>query len=121
VGVQETRWDEVEVHLQRIVSFSSKESEKHELVKGSLVYKRIMAALKRAECLSDRTSLSGRRCDVIVLNAQGATEDESEDSKGQISHETAICPNLEFHKGDRKNLTDPLQTNTNACWVFMKI
>jgi hypothetical protein len=56
-------------------------------VKGSLVYKRIMPTSKTAECLSDRTSLNGRRCDMIVLNVQAATEDESEDSKEQISHE----------------------------------
>ena len=71
-----------------------------------------MPTVTRAECLSDRTLLRGRRCDVIVLNAQAATEDESEDSKGQISHETAICRKLQFHKGDRNNLTDPVQTNT---------
>jgi hypothetical protein len=56
------------------------------------VYKRIMPVVKRAGCLSDRTLLRGRRCDVIVLNAQAATEDESKDSKGQIGHETAIFP-----------------------------
>ena len=60
------------------------------------MYKKIMPAVKRAECLSDKTSLRGRQCDMIVLNAQVATEDESEDSKGQISHETALCRNLHF-------------------------
>jgi len=49
---------------------------------------------------------------MVVLNAQAATEDENEDSKGNIAHETAIYHNLHFHEGDRKNLTDPLQTNT---------
>jgi hypothetical protein len=39
---------------------------------------------------------------MIVLNAQAATEDESEDSERQISHKTAICLNLQFHKADRK-------------------
>jgi hypothetical protein len=39
---------------------------------------------------------------MIVLNAQAAAEDESEDSKGEISHETAIFHNLQFHKGDIK-------------------
>jgi len=39
---------------------------------------------------------------MVVLNAQAATDDESEDSKGNIAHETAICHNLQFHKGDQK-------------------
>ena len=58
---------------------------------------------------------------MIFRNAQAATEDESEDSKRQIFHETAICLNLQFHKGDRKTLTYPLQTNIYACCVFMEI
>jgi hypothetical protein len=57
---------------------------------------------------------------MTVLNAQAATEYESEDPRGHISHETAICRNLQFHKGDRKKLDRPLQTNTYACCVFTK-
>jgi hypothetical protein len=59
VGVQEVRWDRndtepADEYTNMHTFFYGKRNEKHELVTGSFVHKRIISAVKRIEFVSDR-------------------------------------------------------------------
>jgi hypothetical protein len=43
--------------------------------------------------------------------------------KPHFSHATTICRHPPTHNftGERKNFTDPQQTNNSACYIFTKI
>jgi hypothetical protein len=48
------------------------------------VHHRVVLAVQRVEFFSDRMSyivLRGRCCDIIIVNAQAQTQEESDDSK----------------------------------------
>jgi hypothetical protein len=93
VGVQEVRWDGGGTEQEGEYTFGyGKGYENHELGAGSFVYKRIMSAVKTVEFVSDRVSyiiLSGRWCDVIVLNVRASREDKINGTKG------SFCEKLE--------------------------
>jgi hypothetical protein len=60
------------------------------IVGGFFMHKRIIAAVKWVEFVSDRMShiiLRGRWCHIIVLNVHASTEDESDDMKDRFYEE----------------------------------
>jgi hypothetical protein len=67
VGVQEVRWERGGTKLAGEYPFAyGKGNENHELVIGFFIHKRIIGAVKRVECDSDRMSyiiLRGCWCD----------------------------------------------------------
>jgi hypothetical protein len=67
------------------------ENENRELGTGCVVHNRIISAVKRAECVSDRMSyiviIRGRWCDIIVLNAVAPTQDKIDDMKDSFCEE----------------------------------
>jgi hypothetical protein len=55
-----------------------------------LVHKRIIAAVKRLEFVSDRMSyiiLRGRWCNIIVMNVHAPTDDKTDDMKDSFCEE----------------------------------
>jgi hypothetical protein len=83
VGVQEVRWDkEGTVREADYTFFSGKENENHQLGTEFFVHQRIVPAIKKVQFISDRMSytvLSGRWCNIIVLNAHALTEEKNND------------------------------------------
>jgi len=70
----------VVVSRQTIVHFYGNGNANLQLRTGFFVYKGIIPAVKREECISDRmfyVTLRGRWCDT-VLNVHAPTEDESD-------------------------------------------
>jgi hypothetical protein len=91
VGVQEVRWDkEGTVTAGKYTFFYGKGQENLQLVIGYFVHQRIVSAIKRVEFVSDRMSyivLTGRWCNIIVLNAHAPTEEKGDDSKDSFYEE----------------------------------
>ena len=57
---------------------------------GFFIHHRIVSAVKRAECVSDRVSyifLRGCWCNIIVLNVHAPSEEKSDDSKDSVYEE----------------------------------
>jgi hypothetical protein len=64
-----------------------KGNEDHQLEAGFFVRKRIIAAIRRVEFVSDRMShiiLRGRWCKVVVLNVHAPCEDNSDNVKNNL-------------------------------------
>jgi exonuclease III len=80
VGVQEVRWDGGGTEpAGEYTFFCGKMNETHELCTGFFVHKGITSAVKRMEFISDRMSyiiLTGRWCDIIVLNIHAPTNNK---------------------------------------------
>jgi hypothetical protein len=72
VRVQEVRWEGGGTEP------AGKGNKNHELCSGFFVHKRIIAAVKRVEFVSDRMSyiLRGCWCHIIVLKVHAAIEDK---------------------------------------------
>jgi exonuclease III len=72
VGVQEVRWEGQGYQTADSYTFLyAKGNVNQQLGAGLFVHSRIISAVKRIECVSDRMSIrnsEGRRCDIIVLN-----------------------------------------------------
>jgi hypothetical protein len=65
-------------------------NENHKLGTGIFVHKRIISAVKRVECVSDRMSyitLRGGWCNIIALNVHASTEDKIDDMKDRFYEE----------------------------------
>jgi hypothetical protein len=63
------------------------EKDNYKLGIGSFVHKRNISAVTRAKFVSDRMSyviLSGRWCDIIVLNVHALKGDKTDDMKGRF-------------------------------------
>jgi hypothetical protein len=91
MGVQVVRWNkEGTVRAGDYNFFHGRGNENNHLRTGLFVYNRIVLAVKRVECVSDRVSyivLRGRWCNIIVLNASAPTEETSDDSKDSFYKE----------------------------------
>jgi len=72
VGVREVGWDkEGTARTGDYNFFCAKGNENYQLVIGFFVHHRIVSAVKKVECVSDRMSyivLRGRWCNIIVPN-----------------------------------------------------
>jgi hypothetical protein len=82
VGIHEIRKEKRNtVRAEDYSLFSGGENANHQLGTGLLVHKEIIIALRRVEFVSDRMSyilLSGRWCNIIVLNVHASCENKSD-------------------------------------------
>jgi hypothetical protein len=91
VGKQEVRWEGGGTEPAGEHTFPyGKGNENHELGAGLFVHKRIISAIKRVECVSDRMSyiiLRGNWCHIIDLNLHSSTADKTDDMKDTFYEE----------------------------------
>ena len=89
--MQEFRWDKGgTVGAADYNFFYGKGNENHQLGTGCFVHHRIVSAITRVECVSDRMSykvLRGRWCKIIALNMRAPSEEKSDDSKDSFYEE----------------------------------
>jgi hypothetical protein len=91
VGVQEVRWDGGGTERAGEYLFLyGKGNENHELGTGFFVHKKIISAVRNVESVSDRMSyiiLTGRWCNIIMLNVHAQTEYKIDDIKDRFYEE----------------------------------
>jgi hypothetical protein len=91
VGVQEVRWESGGAKPAGNTQFPMERGIRiMNYVVFFCVHKRIISAVMRVEFVSDWMSyiiLSGRWCDIIVLNVHDSTEDKIHDVKGSFCEE----------------------------------
>ena len=91
LGVQEVRWEgSGTLESGNYALFYGEGNANHRLGTGFFVHMRIRSAVKKVEFISDRVScitLTGRLCDIIVLNVHAPTEDKDDDIKDSFYEE----------------------------------
>jgi len=76
-----------ELQEQRISIYSMERKRKSSIGNRIFVHHRTVSAVKRVEFVSDRVShtvLSGRYCNIIVVNVHAQNEEEGDDSKEDL-------------------------------------
>jgi hypothetical protein len=91
VGIREVRWGKGGTErAEDYTFFYGQGNGDHQLGAGFLVHKRIVSAVRRVEFIRDRMpyiKLTGRWCNIIVLNVQATCEDKGDDVKDSFYEE----------------------------------
>jgi endonuclease/exonuclease/phosphatase family metal-dependent hydrolase len=107
VGVQEARLEKGGTErAEDYIFFYGQGNGDHQLGTGFFVHMRILSAVMRVEFISDRLSyiiLTGRWCNIIVLNLHASCEDKGDDVKDSIYEEKGRAFD-QFPRYDMKKL-----------------
>jgi exonuclease III len=91
VGVQEVRWEKGGTErAEDYIFFYGQGNGDHQLGTGFFVHKRILSAVRKVESISDwmlYIILTGRWCNIIVLNVHAPCEDKGDDDKDSFYEE----------------------------------